>query len=144
MAKLEESCKKCYYLTGKKGHGRRKCYCGDCPAKARDERDRIVPKRKRAVKHYYITCKVISFLDTETMFDVVISEEPEKFALRMKKYTKRYEDDDINDSFEMHQWKNISEEVYDKLRPENPSNESCLEMKKEDYGEYVIEEDEEE
>ena len=34
-------CDKCYYFTGKGGIGKAyKCYCGDCPAKARDDKKR--------------------------------------------------------------------------------------------------------
>lgn len=83
------------------------------------------------MKYYYVICKVVSFLDIEHIFNVAISEEPEKFALRMKKYTAGL----LDDKFEMHQWRKISVKEYSKLRPFNPTNESYLEMKKKDYGE---------
>lgn len=52
--KLKESCLKCFYWTGKGGKGRAyKCYCGDCPAKMRDNLNKQgVPKknvRKRSL-----------------------------------------------------------------------------------------------
>lgn len=37
---MKKVCKTCYFLTGKKGDGKYKCYCGDCPAKIRDDKDR--------------------------------------------------------------------------------------------------------
>lgn len=37
---MKEACKHCYFLTGKKGDGKYKCYCGDCPAKIRDDADK--------------------------------------------------------------------------------------------------------
>ena len=94
------------------------------------------------MKYYYILCRVSSFLDTEVNFNVVISEEPEEFALRMKEEMATDECSDLNDQFEMLQWKQISKSMYDKLKVYNPSNESGLSMKREDYGYYVEEEEE--
>ena len=48
---MDDTCKHCYFLTGKKGDGKYKCYCGDCPAKIRDDKDRnnkIAERIKRA------------------------------------------------------------------------------------------------
>lgn len=48
---MKKVCKTCYFLTGKKGDGKYKCYCGDCPAKIRDDKDRnnkIAARIKRA------------------------------------------------------------------------------------------------
>lgn len=43
--KVKKDCLNCFYWTGKGGIGKAyKCYCGDCPAKARDE------KRKSKIK----------------------------------------------------------------------------------------------
>jgi len=36
---MDDACKHCYFLTGKKGDSKYKCYGGDCPAKARDDKD---------------------------------------------------------------------------------------------------------
>jgi hypothetical protein len=77
---------------------------------------------------------------SEITFDVVISEKIVNFILRMKKQA-REED---GSRFEVHQWQEISKEMYDKLRPFNPSNESYLKMKRKDFGEYVREEEDEE
>ena len=89
------------------------------------------------MKYYYILCKVTSFLDTEINFNVVISEEPEEFALRMKIHNK---DSELCNHFEMSQWKSTSKNMYNKLKKHNPSSESYLMMKKEDYGHLVEDE----
>jgi len=50
---MKEVCKTCYFLTGKKGDGRYKCYGGDCPAKIRDDKnknDRIARRTWRPTK----------------------------------------------------------------------------------------------
>jgi hypothetical protein len=47
---MKKVCKTCYYWTGKRGDGKYKCYCGDCPAKIRDDKEKsnTVSKRLRA------------------------------------------------------------------------------------------------
>lgn len=45
--KIKEACKKCYFWTGKKYDGKYKCYCGDCPAKARDEKASFAYARRK-------------------------------------------------------------------------------------------------
>lgn len=37
---MKKVCKQCYYLTGKKGDGKYKCYAGECPAKIKDDKDK--------------------------------------------------------------------------------------------------------
>lgn len=91
------------------------------------------------MKHYHVLCKVVPFLCDEIVFDVVISEEIVNFILRMKKLGRK-----DGTRFEVHQWQEIPKEMYDKLRPFNPSNESYLKMKRKDFGEYVREEEDEE
>ena len=47
---MEETCKRCYYLTGKKGDRGYKCYTGKCPAKIRDNKNKNnkIARRLRA------------------------------------------------------------------------------------------------
>lgn len=45
--KITEECRKCNYWTKNPDHGNYKCYCGDCPAKFKDE---IRKKYSRNVK----------------------------------------------------------------------------------------------
>jgi hypothetical protein len=37
---IKKSCKECYYWTGKSIDKAYKCYCGSCPAKVRDEKEK--------------------------------------------------------------------------------------------------------
>jgi hypothetical protein len=87
---------------------------------------------------------VTSFLDTGINFSVAISEEPEDFDLRMKREQLKRANGNaaLSDRFEMHQWKKISQKKYKSLKKYNPSNESYLYMKREDYGHFVEEEKE--
>jgi hypothetical protein len=39
--KIKKVCLKCASWTRNKAQGSYKCYCGSCPAKARDERDKL-------------------------------------------------------------------------------------------------------
>jgi hypothetical protein len=45
---MKEVCKKCSYWT-REGHRFYKCYCGDCPAKRRDDAAKV-KKRKKKMK----------------------------------------------------------------------------------------------
>ena len=44
--KVKDSCKKCKYLHPKKGTDYYKCYCGDCPAKKKEDKKRKKLRKK--------------------------------------------------------------------------------------------------
>lgn len=44
---MEETCKRCYSWTGRRGDNKYRCYCGNCPAKIRDDKEKNNPVAKR-------------------------------------------------------------------------------------------------
>ncbi len=66
---MKEVCKKCKYLTGKKGHQHYKCYCGDCPAKKQDMSVRK-PNELRPVKSTELIRMTVLCGTTNKLIDV--------------------------------------------------------------------------
>jgi len=86
------------------------------------------------MNYYYVLCEIVPFCCRPVTYDVVISEKPFELSARQKR--------DGSTMFSILHLMEITEEDYNVAHNLNPTNESYLIMRQQDYSE-VIPDDEE-